>query len=269
MSERVLALLSDVDLGVRQMAVLCLGEISPPDDQAVKGRLELLLKASAPAIRYQALLSLCQVSGRAAGPDVLLMLKDEDHDVRELSVRLLDEVILSDEPLSVETVDALTRATSDESPFVRLVAELVLGERGIVASREMIAKVVRREMRVREPRDEQTAVLLAGRLQMQELTSALRRRAFGLLGYSLDPFRWGALASLARLFEERAMQKLVRSLHSRRYLERTMAAKSLGESGRAEAGPLLVALDRKQDLVDQSVVSEALQLLERFPARSG
>lgn len=263
--QRVLSLLADVDLGVRQMAVLCLGEISPPEDPEVLGRLELLLRAGAPEIRYQALLSRCQLSGASAAPDVHRMMEDQDPNVRELAVRLLDESVLTDGPVPKESLDALEKASKDEFAYVRLVSELVLGERGLSGSRVMIGQVVRRDLRAKEPRDEQMAVQLAGRLELRDLLPALRRRAFGVFGYSMDPFRWVALGSLARLGDDKAMQKLVESLRSRRYVDRVLAAQGLGESGRSEARPHLLALCEEQSEPFQIVLTEALEALDRFP----
>lgn len=263
MRDRVLALLRDPEISVRQMAVLCLGEIAHETDEEVVGRLASFLRAGDPAVRYQALIAHTELCKGEAQGDLERALRDEDGEVRELAVRLVDEVLVAQgAALSEALKKALVRAAvEDEAPGVRLVAELLCGELGLDAPREMVRRVVLRQVRVREPRDEQRALLLAGRLGFTDALPELKKRAFGRLGISLDPFRWSALAALCRLGDERAFEKLTAALRTRSPVDRTMALESLGESGRPEALSLLRAL-RDTGNLDPGVLAEAVKKLE-------
>lgn len=256
---RVLGLLADPEIRVRQMAVMCLGEISERGDLEVEGRLTALLSAGDASIRYQALLAYSQLDPTGASDDVLKALSDSDVEVRELALRIVDEVILA-AGLSMpqKMKDALVRSCTDRDPGVRLVAQVLLGELGIAAPREMILDVVAGRFRVREPRDEQSCIELAGTLGIAEAIPHLLRRGFGRWGMSFDPFRWTALASLCRLNNDRAFKKLNKALSSRSYMDRTMAVQSLGESQSPEATSLLLPLQGKSKVVDQEVLAAAL-----------
>lgn len=262
--ERVLSLLRDQQIQVRQMAVLCLGEIADETDEEVVGRLASLLKAGDPSIRYQALIAHTHLRPREAQSDLSQALRDEDGEIRELAVRLIDEVpVARGEPIAGPLQGALVRvASEDAAPGVRLVAELLCGELGFEAPHEMTRRVVSGRFRVREPRDEQRALMLAGRLRLTEVAPELHRRAFGRLGFSLDPFRWFALAALCRWGNERAFEKLKGALRARSPVDRTMAIQSLGESGHPEALSLLKRLPEDTANLDPAVLALALKKLE-------
>lgn len=262
--DRALSLLRDPQIEVRQMAVLCLGEIAEHGDDEVAGRLASLLRAGDPSIRYQALIAHGQLRPEEAPADLIQAIKDEDGEIRELSVRLVDEVLVArGDEIGGKLRDSLVRAAAkDEAPGVRLVAELLCAELGFEAPREMIRQVIARRFRVREPRDEQRAVALAGRLCLTGSAEDLSRRAFGRLGFSLDPFRWAALASLSRLGDQRAFEKLKAALGARNPVDRAMAVQSLGESGLHEALLLLKALRDDSGSLDQEVLAQAISSLE-------
>lgn len=262
--DRVLSLLSDAQIQVRQMAVLCLGEIAAEDDAEVVGRLASLLRAGDPSIRYQALIAHSQLRPSEAAEDLRRALEDPDPEIRELAVRLVDEVLVAGgESIPVELKELIvTGAQEDDAPGVRLLAQLLCGELGWEAPRGMIREVVARRFRVREPRDEQLAIQLAGKLGLTDTAEELSRRAFGRLGFSLDPFRWNALSCLCRFGDQRAFGKLKGALSSRSPVDRTMAVKSLGESGHPEALDLLRPLRENPGPLDPDVLAEAIANLE-------
>ncbi len=262
--DRVLSLLSDAQIQVRQMAVMCVGEIASPQDDEVVGRLASLLRAGDPSIRYQALIAHSQMRPADAADDLRRALKDQDAEIRELSLRLVDEVLVARgqaiPPSLREAV--VTAAAEDEVPGVRLVAQILCGDLGWEAPWEMIRAVIARRVRVREPRDEQMAIQLAGKLGLTDMADDLSRRAFGRLGFSLDPFRWNALACLCRFGDRRALSKLKAALGARSPVDRTMAVKSLGESGHPEALELLRPLEKAPGPLDPDVLSEAIRNLQ-------
>jgi HEAT repeat protein len=260
--DQVLPLLRDVEIGVRQMAVLCLGEIAQPTDKEVVGRLASLLRAGDPSIRYQALIAHSQLLPEGAADDLENALKDEDPEVRELAIRLVDEVLLAaGMPLGEKLMAALRRASDEQDPRVRLVAQLVLGQMGEDVGFDMILLVAAGKYRVREPRDEQTALELAGAMRLFEAAPDLRRRAFGRFGIAVDPFRWVALSSLCRLGDARAFEKLKASLGARHLPDRTLAVEGLGTSGLTEALPLLRSLVGTKN-IDPEVLERAILRLE-------
>lgn len=267
--DRALSLLCDPEIRVRQMAVMCLGEIAGHGDDEVAGRVASLLRAGDPSIRYQALTAHGQLRPDEASGDLIRALQDEDGEIRELSVRLVDEVLVARGcEIGRKLKEALFRAAADdEEPGVRLVAELLCAELGIDAPREMIRQVIAQRFRVREPRDEQRAVTLAGRLGLADTSDDLARRAFGRFGFSMDPFRWSALASLCRMGDQRALDKLKTALRARSSVDRSMAVQSLEESRHPEALSLLKSLRDNPGNLDQEVLTQAVLNLEAEFAR--
>jgi HEAT repeat protein len=247
--QRVESMLTDPDLHVRQIAVLALGEIAHPEDTAAIGRIAGLLKAGAPAIRYQALLAYANLCPAQCSGDLLVALDDEDLEVRKLALRLIDEILINqNRPLSTQLLDAVLVTAAQEDLELALLAQLVCAELRLKAPRGHLLAVVERKMRVAEPRDEQWAIELCGQLLLREAVPGLRRRAFGFFGMSADPFRWIALGVLARLGDEEAFRALLRQLRSRDYVKRNWAVQALGSSARPEAW---IALSDHQRRIDQ------------------
>ncbi len=242
MRDQVMSLLCDADLQVRQMAVLALGEIADPSDDEVAGRLSSLLQAGFPAIRYQALLSYCNLRPRECQIDLYRALSDSDLEIKRLALRLIDEVLLArDMKLTEDTVRAIVSVTQDEDPQASLLAQLLCGELGCEATCNRLVEVVERKFRVGEPRDEQWAIELCGRLRIERAVPALRRRAYGIWGFSGDAFRWVALGALSRFGEEQALERLFKALRSGNYTNRVLAVDALGRSGQPEAWSVLDA----------------------------
>jgi HEAT repeat protein len=258
MRDRVFGLLSDPDLAVRQMAVLTLGEIVTPDDHEVTGRLAGLLRAGSPPIRYQALLAYANLCPDCCEEDLHLALTDSDPEIRRLAVRLIDEVLIPrNSALQGATLSTLLSCAQDDDVQLALLAQLVCGELEVKAPRQLIVSVVERRMRVAEPRDEQWAIELCGRLDLTQARVGLRRRAFGRWGFSTDPFRWLALGVLARMGDSQALDALLSQLTARSYVKREMAIQALGSCGRNEAWVALVAhRGRLSDAVDERVKDE-------------
>lgn len=256
--------LGDPEIQVRQMAVLALGETASPEDEDILGRLASLLRAGDPAIRYQALLAHSNLRPDLAAEDLERASGDEDPEVRELSLRLVEELLLEQRlfvPPSLER--AVQAACHDPSSQVALVAQLVAAEMKLQAPTDWIQKVVRREATVREPRDEQSAIRFAGQLRIETLKPALRKRAFGVFGMSFDPFRWVALSALASLGDDAAIARLMKALVSGSFVERTLAAQGLGDSGRIEAVAPMRELLGRETIIDQRVLGAALENLAR------
>ena len=236
----ILTMLSDVEIRVRQIAVLALGEVAAPSDSEVLGRLASLLRAGDASIRYQALLARSQLAPEDIALDIAQGLSDTDPEIRELAIRLGDEVLLeNDREISKELQELIVGACQDRENRVRIVAQLLAASQGWEASRDMILKIAAGRVRVREPRDEQEAIRLCGILRLESAIPSLERRAYGLLGMSLDPFRWVALGSLARLGEPRAIARLGKSLEIKEFDGAGICGRGIG-AFRAAGGILAI-----------------------------
>lgn len=262
----ILPLLSDVEIKVRQIAVLALGEVAGADDSEVLGRLALLLRAGDASIRYQALLARSQLAPGDIAQDIVQGLSDQDPEIRELAIRLADEVLLEkNQQISPELRELIIRACQDRENRVRIVAQVFAGAQGWETPRDMILQIAAGKVRVREPRDEQEAIRLCGLLALKESLPSLNRRAYGLIGLSLDPFRWAALGALARFGDSKAIERLGKSLGSRRLTERAFAVEELGRSGQEAARSLLLPLRGQGQLVDPEILEKALEKLGHPP----
>lgn len=260
----VLPLLADPEMKVRQMAVVCLGEIADPSDHEVLGRLASLLRAGHPSLRYQALLAHSHLLPKQAAADLLMAMKDADPEIRELALRLVDEVLIAGEQVVSEPLASeIKKACSDVVPQVRLMAQILAADLGFDTPFDLIVEVVSGSLRTREPRDEQWAIELAGKRRITSAVAGLERRAFGRFFPSFDPFRWVALGALARLGHERARARLIQSLRARSIVDRTLAVQTLGEVGEASAAELLRSLVGQPKRVDQEVLTAALARLEQ------
>lgn len=261
-SAEVLKLLEDVDLRVAQFAVLCLGEIADPANATVITALRDLVQSPEPRFRYQALSAFCRLVPEAAASVLEPAIDDPDPEIRELSLRLIDEVLVGGgHALSDHIQRQIVNAAFDADAGVRLIAQLVAAERRWDAPREMLLMVVRRRFKVREPRDEQQAIVLCGELGMKESMPSLARRAMGWFGLSVDPFRWVSLGALVRLGDEQAFAKLRRATRSRRPNDRAMAVYILGQTGDQRVRPLLSQALEGANEGDQDMIREALRSL--------
>lgn len=268
--DRVMGMLSDSELEVRQMAVLALGEIAEPEDEAALGRVASLLKAGASPIRYQALLAYTNLCPAHSAPDLESALADTDVEIRKLAVRLVDEVLVARKEV---IPDSLFRALEDvaRSPHrdLAVLAQMVCADLGLSAPTAQLVEVVNGTLKVSEPRDEQWAIELCGRLRVAAAERGLRRRAFGWLGRSGDPFRYTALSALAKWGDARALVSLQRQLRAHSYVRRAQALQALGGSGQESARAMLAAhratLDEERSQADRDeleLVSRALAELE-------
>jgi len=257
----IVPLLSDVEIRVRQIAVLALGELGSAEDREIVGRLASLLRAGDASIRYQALSAYTTLVPAEAEADVVRGLADEDAEIREIAVRLIDEVYLERQLEIGVFRDALAQACTDPSFHVRLVAQVLSADQGWPSPHDALIDLVERRARAREPRDEQSAIALCGTLRLERAAAGLSRRAFGILGLSFDPFRWAAVTSLAKLGNERALSRLRAGLRSRNFADRTLAAQGLGEAAVVDALPALQALVGREARIDQEILAEALQKL--------
>lgn len=264
--KRIAVLLADSDPSVRSFAVLALGEIAPVGHAEVAGRIYGLLRAGDPAVRFQALIAHVRLSPQDAQETLFSALRDADAKLRSLALRLLEEHWLSDSASHLDEKRLqreLERVSRDEAPVVRLVAQLMGAQLGFTVPTDALVDVVNQKWRGEEPRDEQLAIELAGRLRLQEARPGLTRRALGRFRWgSWDPFRFQARAALACLGHPRALQLVERSLLRGSWQERHVMVFSVGQVGLTQFREQLLAWQGQEDQMDQEVLREALRRLD-------
>ncbi len=257
----LLRLLGDVQPRVRQMALLGLGELSSRDNEEALGRVGSFLNAGEPALRFQALAAWARLVPERLEEAVLERARDADAEVRALALRLIEEHWAdAEQELPPGLERTLRDRLGDEAPEVSLLAAVTLGRAGLPTEPALLVRAVDRRVGVREPADEQIAIELCGALGLREAAPALRRRAFGLFGWSRDPFLWHARVALARLGDERAVRAILDGLHSRAWHTRAVSVDAAGRARLTQALPRLEEL-RRDPKLDAELVEAAIASL--------
>jgi HEAT repeat protein len=246
---------------VRQMALVALGELSPPADGRVRATLLEALSADAPALRFQALIALHHLDGGEAIPEVIRRTSDTDVQVRYIALRILEEHWLEDsqrEDPPAAMLEQARRALADSAPKVRLAAAILLARAGDTAGVSQIVAAVNRGEGTEEPEDAQAAVELAGQLKLAGAQAGLARRAFGWFGLFRDQFAFQARVALAQMGDARAVQGILRDLSSWSRDTRTLAVVAAGLAGVGEAAEQIRAMRGDDRCADQEAVEQAL-----------
>lgn len=264
------ALLDAADHGpprVRQMALVAIGELAEPGDEAAVRRVREALGSDAPALRFQALVA----AGRLLGEKDLLAclsagLSDVEARVRYVACRIAEERFFgaarpSEALHSLE--DRFQALLSDPDRDVALVAAVLLGRRGSERARALVVEALNRRRGFSQPEDEQAAIEMCADLRLDAARPGLRARAFGGVLGGASPLGFQALVALARLGDAQAHEQIVRGLSSFR---RTVRAQSVAAAGQARlqaARPRLLEMRRDKRSADLRAVAEALEALDR------
>jgi len=253
--------------GVRQFAILALGELGEPGDAGVVAVLEGALREAEAPIRFQALLSLHQLRAERAPEAIAEAMTDPDPEIRRMSFRLA-EAEFADRGLP-ELARARARAALDGAhPAVKPAAALALAQCGDTSGEGILIELIHGRPRGVSFEDQQAAIALAGELGLQTATAALERRAFG--GFLLrDLLAHDACVALARLGNARARAALIRDLGGLGFRRRTRAAEAVGRARLHEARPALEALASSPSRADPEIVKHALELLDGDAAAGG
>ncbi len=264
----VLQLLEDAHLRVRQMALVSLGELATPGDEAALSRAGAFLTVPEPALRFQAVAAWARIATVGAEDVLAERSRDTDPKVRGLALRLIQEHWVDRErELPARLARAATEGLDDEEPSVRLVAAILLARAGLDTSVEVLIDAAARRRGVVEPIDEQDAIELCGELGLQAAVPVLRRRAFGLWGRSRDPFGMQAKVALALLGDERARASIIEGLSARSWQVRAIAVDSAARARLREALPGIEAL-RGDPKLDPELLERALSALRPLDAAS-
>jgi HEAT repeat protein len=276
--QTLLVAIEDEDIHVRQMALNALGEIG---DERAAPRLERAASDRRPEVRYQGIIALSRVRKDARDVAALLRraLDDDDDAIRHIALRLaeerLDELYASQEATEggvqegwAEPWDQLVPRAEDllrdKTRQVALAAAIFLAKIGERSGHPLLARVVRGEIRA-DKEDEREAVELAGELGMNELSSHLERRAWGITGFLRDTCGFHAKIALARMGHARAIADITRDLTSRNRETSSAAVVAAGRARLAALKPVIEALG--DEVVDADLRADALRLLEGAAGR--
>ncbi len=253
----------DVNLRVRQMALLALGEVATPGDRSVLAVLHQALDGEAAELRFQGLIACVRLDPDRADEALARALGDSDEEIRYMALRLAEEQWLASkspnltQPIRKRVVQAL----KDDSASVRLGASILLGRMQDARGAKHIAAAVNDRLGVKEPEDEQAAIDLAGELEIESALRGLRRRAFsGPL--MRDSFAWQARVALARQGDERAVRQILRALSGWTRDTRTLAVVAAGRAGLSAARSQIEAMVDQPGRADPTAVADALAALE-------
>lgn len=258
------AAIEDAHESVRQLAVMALGELSPPGDERTVALLDRLLCAAAAPMRFQALLAAQRIGIQAWGAKLEAATRDGDGRVRYLAFRLIEQHYSAQE-LPDSVLDRAARALSDPEPEVAAAAAMLAAPHGHTAARDVLADSICRGLQLPAPEDEQALVEMAGELAIDRAIPGLRRLARGRFGLAPGRFAWQAKVALARLGDEAARREIRRGLASRDPTLVHLAVVAVGRAGWSEMAPELQKL-RASGRVESEALDEALALLSPEPA---
>jgi HEAT repeat protein len=256
----------DQDPSVRQMALLGVGELAPPEHAealavATRGLVDRL-----PAVRYQAVVALARLQGEASLEALLVGTRDADPEVRHVAFRVAEEVFggrsLEQAPLPL--VQRARGALRDDNRAVQVSAAILLAVLGDSAGSERLVEVINARQRILHAEDEAVVVELCGQLGLTNATLGLERRAFGLLG-ARTPVSWHARVALAELGHPRAKEAILRGLSAWSRDARTLAVAAAGRARLREARPLLLRMASEPGRAEPEAVSDALAAIDGAP----
>lgn len=213
------AKLDDADARVRELATIGLAGGGDGAREALRGA----LSSPHPEVRFQAVLSLCELAPDDVDAAVAPLIEDGDPEVRANAARALGA---GD---GARGLAALRRALDDAAPRVRREAALALAQRGVRPPSEGLADALLDEDLVAEALDALGDPAHAGAAD----------RVATLTGGLLRPLllRAAAARALVRMGDERGVPALRRALDAWRGDARAYVVETAGELGLAELGP--------------------------------
>ncbi len=258
----LLRALGDQHPRVQELVLLALGEVCDRQDVRALGAVEQALGSPTPELRFQALVALGRLRGRLATESLLRGTRDPDAHVRYIAWRVLEEQWLEKPPPEAPPESVLVRARAalrDAAGSVRLVAAILLGRSGERAGDAILVEAVSSARATEEPEDDLAAVELVGDLGLAEGKPGLRRRAFGLFGWSRHRTAFQARVALAKLGDEQAIRGILDDLGSRSRDRRSLGVAAAGQARLAQARSLVAAMQGNETRADQVAVTEALE----------
>ena len=259
----LLAASGDVDPGVRQMALVGVGELADPEHAEACAAATRGLVDALPAVRYQAVVALARLRGDASLEALLVGTRDADPEVRHVALRVAEEVFggRSPEQIPLALLQRARGALRDDNYGVQLAAAILLAVLGDASGRTRLIEVVNDRRRIPHADDESIAVELCGELKLSEAIPGLERRAFGVLG-GRTPASWHARVALAELGHPRAKSVILRGLSAWSRDARTLAVAAAGRARLQEARELLQRMAESPERAEPDAVSDALAAID-------
>ena len=254
---------ADQDPQVRQMALLGVGELAPPEHAEARAVATRGLVDRLPAVRYQAVVALARLQGEASLEALLVGTRDTDPEVRHVAFRVAEEVFggrsLEQAPLPL--VQRARGALRDDNASVQVAAAILLAVLGDPSGAERLVDVINTRRRISHAEDEAVVVELCGQLGLKEATPGLERRAFGFLG-ARTPVSWHARVALAELGHARAKDAILRGLSAWSRDARTLAVAAAGRARLVEARPALLRMADEHGRAEPDAIAEALAAID-------
>jgi HEAT repeat protein len=259
----LLAASADVDPGVRQMALVGVGELADPEHAEACAAATRGLVDALPAVRYQAVVALARLRGDASLEALLVGTRDADPEVRHVALRVAEEVFggRAPEQVPLALLQRARGALRDDNYGVQLAAAILLAVLGDPSGRSRLIEVVNDRRRIPHAEDESIAVELCGELKLSEATPGLERRAFGVLG-GRTPASWHARVALAELGHPRAKSVILRGLSAWSRDARTLAVAAAGRARLLEARELLQSMAGSPERAEPDAVNDALDAID-------
>ena len=257
--EPLVSAASDAEAAVRQMALMAVGELAPPQHASACAVATRGLVDPLPAVRYQAVVALARLLGEGALESLLVGTRDSDPEVRHVAFRVAEEVFggKPTEQVPLVLTQRARGALRDDNRGVQLSAAILLAVIGEELGSERLVEVVNARRRIEYAEDEVIAVELCGELGLRAATPGLERRAFGVWG-GRTPVSWHARVALAELGHARAKSAILRGLSAWSRDARTLAVAAAGRARLAEAREILQRMANAPERAEPDAVSEAL-----------
>ncbi len=253
--------LDDGNARVRQMAVLAFGELADPGDRAGAARVEALLAAAEPPVRFQALIAFVRLCPERATPALLAASEDADDEIRAMAYRLAASTFDGDVEAPASLVARAERALGETSDAARAAAAIFLARRGLEKAEPVIVGVIDGSVRVAEEADRLRAIEVAAEQGIERARRALVQRAFGPFRRRFGALSWHALVAAASLGDERARHAILRDLAAWTRETRTLAVVAAGRAGLHEALGAIQGFVGNPSRADPEAVNEALRAL--------
>ena len=251
---------------VMQMALLALGELAQLGEPDAWDAAHRALGSELPALRYQGLVALRHINGKAAASTIATALGDPDEEVRLVAVRLLDELFQQIEGAGearewgLPLIASLRTVLHDSNLRVAAAAQLLLARRGDADAIRDLARLLSANDSSLERQDELDAIRLVARFRVVGASSALHKRAWPLFFDTLVAYE--SRVALAHLGDSRAKQSILRDLHSAVASRCVRAIEPVGLLRLVDGRARLLQLLESPERFDVEAVREALQRLD-------
>ena len=268
--EVLVAATGDEDAGVRQMALLGVGELAEPEHAESRAAATRGLVDPLAAVRYQAVVALARLQGESALEALLVGTRDADPEVRHVAFRVAEEVFgaRAPEQVPLPLLQRARGALRDDSRGVQVAAAILLAVLGEAAGCERLVEVVNARRRIEHVEDEIIVVELCGQLGLKQATAGLERRAFGMFG-GRTPVSWHARVALAELGHQRAKSAILRGLSAWSRDARTLAVAAAGRARLQEAREILERMTGAPERAEPDAVLDALASINGASSSSG